>query len=94
MTRYSGDRSQKRKKKLMCDDEECPEIITNPLLMTCVDFTAWLSVKGVDAIGIHPSSLIKRANLLFELAETGRINPSEIEDFLREIGLMVPIREN
>jgi hypothetical protein len=51
----------------MFDDEECPETIANPLLMPALDFTAWLSGRGVDAIGIPPASPITRATLLFEL---------------------------
>ncbi len=80
-------------KTLMYDDE-IPETITNPLLMPALDFTAWLSGRGIDSVGKPPASPIKRANLLFELAETGKISPSEIGDFLMEIGLMMPIAEN
>lgn len=90
---FSGDRSQKRK-KMMCDDEECPETITNPLLMTGAGFTAWLFGKGVDAIGIPPANPITRATLLFELVHAGKINANEIDNYLREIGLMTPIAEN
>jgi hypothetical protein len=75
-------------------EDEIPETITNPLLMHALDFTAWLSGRGIDSVGKPPACPIKRANLLFELAENGRISHSEIGDFLREIGLMMPIEEN
>ena len=75
-------------------DDDIPETITNPLLMPALDFMAWLSGSGIDSVGKPPASPINRANLLFELSDTGRINHSEIESFLREIGLMMPIAEN
>ena len=75
-------------------DDDIPETITNPLLMPSLDFMAWLSGRGIDSVGKPPASPIKRANLLFELSDTGRIYHSEIESFLREIGLMMPIAEN
>jgi hypothetical protein len=75
------------------NDEECPETIDNPLLMTGMDFTAWLSVRGVDTVGIPPRNPILRANLLFELASAGKVSTTEIGAFLSEIGLMMPIRE-
>ncbi len=75
-------------------EDEIPETIANPLLMPALDFTAWLSGRGIDSVGKPPASPIKRANLLFELAETGKISYSEIGSFLREIGLMLPIKEN
>jgi hypothetical protein len=75
----------------MCDDK--PETIDNPLLMTGMDFTAWLSVRGVDTVGVPPRSPILRANLLFELASAGKMSTTEIGAFLSEIGLMMPIRE-
>ncbi len=90
----SGDRSQKRKKKLMFDDEECPETIANPLLMPALDFTAWLSGRGIDSVGIPPTSPIKRASLLLELESSGKISLMEIQQYLGEVGLMVPCREN
>jgi hypothetical protein len=74
-------------------EEDCPETIDNPLLMTGVDFTAWLSVRGVDTVGIPPRSPLLRANLLFELASAGKMSTTEIGNFLTEIGLMVPIKE-
>jgi hypothetical protein len=82
-----------REKTEMYDDE-IPETIANPLLMPALDFMAWLSGRGIDSAGKLPSGPIKRANLLFKLAETGRISHSEIEVFLREIGLIIPIAEN
>jgi len=78
----------------MCDDEECPEAVNNPLIMTGFDFTSWLSGKGIDTVGIPPASPITRATLLFELVNTGKINVNELEDYLKEIGLMVPIVQN
>ncbi|MFZ3168185.1 MAG: hypothetical protein WA130_11270 [Candidatus Methanoperedens sp.] len=76
----------------MCDEDK-PETIDNPLLMTGMDFTAWLSVRGVDTVGVPPRSPILRANLLFELASAGKMSTTEIGAFLSEIGLMMPIRE-
>ncbi len=92
MTQCSGGRLNGAKTAMY--DEDNPETITNPLLMPALDFTAWLSGRGIDSIGIPPASPIKRANLLFKLVDAGRINPSEIDNFLREIGLMTPIAEN
>lgn len=74
-------------------DDDIHETISNPLLMPALDFTAWLSGRGIDSIGKPPACPIKRANLLFELTETGRIRHSEIGDFLREIGLIAHQRE-
>jgi len=75
------------------EDEECQENINNPLLMTGAGFTTWLSARGVDTVGIPPRSPILRATLLFELVSAGKMSPAEIEIYLTEIGLMVPIRE-
>ncbi len=94
MTGYSGDRSSSGQRKRNMPEEEDPEIISNPLLMTAVDFSAWLYVRGIDSVGTPPRSPISRANLLFELASAGKVSHSEIGDFLEEIGLMMPIREN
>jgi hypothetical protein len=95
MTGYSGDRSSSSlQTRNMPEKEENPETISNPLLMTAVDFSAWLCVRGIDSVGTPPRSPISRANLLFELASVGKVSHSEIGDFLDEIGLMMPIREN
>ncbi len=95
MTWYSGDRySSSLQTRNMPEEEENPETISNPLLMTAVDFSAWLYVRGIDSVGTPPRSLISRANLLFELASAGKVSHSEIGDFLEDIGLMMPIREN
>jgi hypothetical protein len=75
------------------NDEESLETIDNPLLMTGKGFVAWLSVRGVDTVGIPPRNPILRANLLFELASAGKMPTTEIGAFLSEIGLMMPIRE-
>ncbi len=95
MTGYSGDRcSSGQQMRNMPEEEENPETISNPLLMTAVDFSAWLYVRGIDSVGTPPRSPISRANLLFELASAGKVSHSEIGDFLEDIGLMMPIREN
>lgn len=94
MTGYSGDRSSSSLQTRDMPEEEDPEIISNPLLMTAVDFSAWLYVRGIDSVGTPPRSPIIRANLLFELASVGKVSHSEIGDFLEDIGLMMPIREN
>jgi hypothetical protein len=94
MTGYSGDRSSSGQQMRNMPEEEDPEIISNPLLMTAVDFSAWLYVRGIDSVGTPPRSPILRANLLFELASAGKVSHSEIGDFLEDIGLMMPIREN
>ncbi|MDP2755316.1 MAG: hypothetical protein Q8P40_13140 [Nitrospirota bacterium] len=78
----------------MCDDEECPDMVTNPLLMPALDFTAWLSGRGIDTVGIPPASPIKRASLLLELEGSGKISLIEIQQYLSEVGLMIPFREN
>ena len=77
----------------MFDEEDCPEHINNPLLMSGVQFKLWLSGKGVDSVGIPPGCPIQRANLLFEVSLTGKVSHSEIGSYLSEIGLMMPIRE-
>ncbi len=94
MTGYSGDRCSSGQQKRNMPEEEDREIISNPLLMTAVDFSAWLYVRGIDSVGTPPKSPILRANLLFELASVGKVSHSEIGDFLEDIGLMMPIREN
>ncbi len=95
MTGYSGDRSSSGlQKRNMPEEEENPEIISNPLLMTGVDFSGWLYARGIDSVGTPPRSPISRANLLFELASVGKVSHSEIGDFLEDIGLMMPINEN
>jgi len=94
MTRYSGDRSSSSLQMRKMSEEENPEIISNPLLMTGIDFSAWLYARGIDSVGAPPRSPISRANLLFELASAGKVSHSEIGDFLEDIGLMMPIREN
>ncbi len=95
MTGYSGDRSSSgQQMRNMIEEEENPEIVSNPLLMTAVDFSAWLYVRGIDSVGTPPRSPISRANLLLELASVGKVSHSEIGDFLEDIGLMTPIREN
>jgi len=75
------------------NDEESMETIDNPLLMTGRSFVAWLSVRGVDTVGVPPRNPILRASLLFELASAGKISTTEIGAFLSRIGLMMPIRE-
>ncbi len=80
--------------KIPMFDEENPETIANPLLMPALDFTAWLSGRGIDSVGIPPTSPIKRASLLLELESSGKITLMEIQQFLAEVGLMVPCREN
>jgi hypothetical protein len=92
MTQCSGDRLNGA--KIAMFDEENPETISNPLLMPSLDFTAWLSGRGIDAVGIPPTSLIKRASLLLELESSGKISLMEIRHYLSEVGLMVPYREN
>jgi len=92
MTGYSGDRLNGAKIPMF--DEENPETIANPLLMPALDFTAWLSGRGIDSVGIPPTSPIKRASLLLELESSGKITLMEIQQFLAEVGLMVPCREN
>jgi hypothetical protein len=77
----------------MYDEEDYPEHINNPLLMSGVQFKLWLSGKGVDSVGIPPGCPIQRANLLFEVSSTGKVSHSEISSYLSEIGLMMPIRE-
>jgi hypothetical protein len=77
----------------MYDEEDCPEQVNNPLLMSGVQFKLWLSGKGVDSVGIPPGCPIQRANLLFEVSSTGKVSHSEIGSYLSEIGLMMPIRE-
>lgn len=92
MTQCSGGRLNGAKTAMF--DEENPETITNPLLMPALDFTAWLSGRGIDAVGIPPASPMKRASLLLELESSGKISLMEIQHYLSEVGLMVPYREN
>ena len=73
-------------------DEDCPDCVDNPLLMTGVEFKMWLS-GSVDSVGTPPGDPIQRANLLFEVSSTGKVSHSEIGSYLSEIGLMMPIRE-
>jgi len=75
----------------MYDEEDCPERVDNPLLMTGVEFKMWLSGRGVDSVGIPPGCPIQRADLLFEVSSTGKVSHSEIGSYLSEIGLMMPI---
>lgn len=77
----------------MYDEDDCPDCVDNPLLMTGVEFKMWLSGRGVDSVGTPPRNPIQRANLLFELSSTGKVSYSEIGSYLSEIGLMMPIRE-
>ena len=74
-------------------DEECPDCVDNPLLMTGMEFKMWLSGRGVDSVGTPPGCPIERASLLFELSPTGKVSHAEIAGYLSEIGLMMPIRE-
>ena len=74
-------------------DEDCPDCVDNPLLMTGVEFKMWLSGRGVDSVGIPPGCPIQRANLLFEVSSTGKVSYTEICSYLSEVGLMMPIRE-
>jgi len=77
----------------MYDEEECPEHVDNPLLMSGVEFKMWLSGRGVDSVGFPPGCPIQRADLLLEVSSTGKVSHSEIGSYLSEIGLMMPIRE-
>jgi hypothetical protein len=77
----------------MYDEEDCPDCVDNPLLMTGVEFKMWLYGRGVDSVGTPPGDPIQRANLLFELSSTGKVSYSEIGSYLSEVGLMMPIRE-
>ena len=77
----------------MYDEEDCPDCVENPLLMTGVEFKMWLSGRGVDSVGTPPGCPIQRANLLFEVSSTGKVSYSEIGSYLSEIGLMMPIME-
>jgi len=77
----------------MYDEEECPEYINNPLLMSGVQFKLWLSGRGVDSVGFPPGCPIQRADLLLEVSSTGKVSHSEIGSYLSEIGLMMPIKE-
>ena len=92
MTQYSGGRLNGANIPMF--DGENPETIANPLLMPALDFTAWLSGRGIDSVGIPPTSPIKRASLLLELESSGKISLMEIQQYLGEVGLMVPCREN
>ena len=74
-------------------DEDCPDCVDNPLLMTGVEFKMWLSGRGVDSVGTPPGDPIQRANLLFEVSSTGKVSHSEIGSYLSEVGLMMPIME-
>ena len=77
----------------MYDEDDCPERVDNPLLMSGVEFKMWLSGKGIDSVGNPPRDPIQRANLLFEVSSTGKVSHSEIGSYLSEIGLMMPIME-
>jgi hypothetical protein len=77
----------------MYDEDECPERVDNPLLMSGVEFKMWLSGRGVDSVGIPPGCPIQRADLLLEVSSTGKVSHSEIGSYLSEIGLMMPIRD-
>ncbi|MBU4223362.1 MAG: hypothetical protein KKA10_17365 [Euryarchaeota archaeon] len=77
----------------MYDEEDCPEHVDNPLLMTGMEFKMWLSGRGVDSVGIPPGCPIQRADLLLEVSSTGKVSLSEIGSYLSEIGLMMPISE-
>jgi hypothetical protein len=76
------------------EDEGSKELAGNPFLMTGISFAMWLSGKGVALIGTPPVNPITRAALLFELVQTGKVNANEIDNYLWEIGLMMPIAEN
>jgi hypothetical protein len=77
----------------MYDEEDGPGRIDNPLLMSGVEFKMWLSGRGVDSVGIPPGCPIQRADLLFEVSSIGKVSQSEIDNYLSEIGLMMPIRD-
>ncbi|MFZ2412072.1 MAG: hypothetical protein WAW23_10910 [Candidatus Methanoperedens sp.] len=78
----------------MSNNDEHIEITGNPLLMPGIGFAMWLSGKGVDLIGTPPADPIARAALLFEFVKAGKIDTNEMETYLGEIGLMIPITEN
>lgn len=78
----------------MSNNDEHIEITGNPLLMPGIGFAMWLSGKGVDLIGTPPTDPITRAALLFQLVQTGKIDTNEMETYLEEVGLMIPIAEN
>lgn len=78
----------------MIDDYESMELAGNPLLMSGIGFAMWLSGKGVNIIGTPPTDPITRAALLFEFVRAGKIDPNEMETYLEEIGLMIPLAEN
>lgn len=79
----------------MSDENESNiELTGNPLTMPGIGFAMWLSGKGVDLIGTPPTDPIARAALLFQLVQTGKIDTNEMETYLEEVGLMIPIAEN
>ncbi len=81
----------------MCEEnisDDVSNMTSNPLTMKNIDFTAWLSARGIDVIGTPPPGLVTRAVLLFEMVREGKISTEEVGMYLHELGLMVPIVEN
>ncbi len=69
------------------------QIPTNPLLMPGAHFILWLAEKGV-LLPELPKSIISRAALLRTFALEGIIDIVEVEKYLKEAGLIMPLPEN
>jgi hypothetical protein len=76
------------------DDYDEGEPEANPLLMPAGEFAAWLSSRGIEAKGSPPSDPLRRASILLELERAGEMNILEIKQYLGELGLTIPIKEN
>ena len=78
----------------MGDEGFDEDVIANPLLMKTKCFKNWVYSRYMILEGEPPYDVMGKIRVMFTMIGYKLVGYDEVRQYMKEIGLMMPIREN